>query len=141
MHHNSHNIKHWRLDYGWAQRGGKWSEFTAVMLEGVLQGNRKCLDALRAWVSSQEKSNATLDGEPMEIFYVGGIQGYLKEVSDPDKLLLRLHSRGEDAFDSLSHYSQVVATVLRKCSGNCTLNWIEHRHDRNHDRLVWPLHT
>lgn len=111
------------------------------MLEGVLQGNRKCFDALRTWVCAQEKSNATLDGEPMEIFYVGGIQGYLKEVSNPDKLLLRLHSRGEDAFDSLSHYSQVVATVLCKCGGNCTLNWIEHRHDRNHDILVWPLRT
>ncbi len=74
----------------------------------------------------------------MEIFYVGGIQGYLKEVSNPDKLLLRLPSIGEDAFDRLAHYSQVVAAVLRRCNGNCELNWVEHRHDRNYDILVWP---
>ena len=52
--------------------------------------------------------------------------------------VLHLHSRGEDAFDSLSHYSREIAKFVRARHADARLTWIEAGHDRPDFRLKWP---
>ena len=132
-------ISYWKLDYGWAKRGGKWSDLTDVMLIGTATGE-DCISALDTWVSLQDKDQGHVDGHDREIFYAGGVQGYLESslTEESDKRVLFLHSHGQDAFDSLSYYSKQIAEFLRSkgCAGNLT--WQEGRHDRKDHQLIWP---
>lgn len=120
---------HWLLDYGWAQRGGQWDEFSDVLLVGDTGGDARSAEALRAWVARQSTAQASVDGVRREIFYAGGVQGYLDTWGVGASPAICLHSRGEDAFDSLSHCSREIARFLRS-SGCERLRWIEARHDR-----------
>ncbi|MDO5693778.1 MAG: hypothetical protein Q4G70_15095 [Pseudomonadota bacterium] len=127
---------HWLKDYGWAQRGGAWNEDTDVLLVGTVASGAPGADALNAWVAQQDKSQGRVDGVEREIFYAGGVRGYLE--TSEDGTALYLHSRGEDAFDSLSHYSGEVARFLRAQGCDTPLQWTEARHDRADRQLVWP---
>ncbi len=130
---------HWRLDYGWARRGGWWDEFTDVLLVGDTGGEARSAEALRIWVAQQSSDHALVDGVRQEIFYAGGVRGYLdaRGLGAVGSPAICLHSRGEDAFDSLSHGSREIARFLR--SRGCErLRWIEARHDRTSHRLCWP---
>jgi len=94
---------------------------------------------LGGWVGQQDKDQAKVDGIGREIFYASGIQGYLdwSHGQAGDSCTIFLHSHGQDAFDSLSHYSREVVDFVhaRGCTG---LNWAEARHDRPDHRLEWP---
>ena len=54
-----------------------------------------------------------------------------------DSCTIFLHSHGQDAFDSRSHYPRGVFDFVhaRGCTG---LSWAEARHDRPDHRLEWP---
>ncbi|MDO5654359.1 MAG: hypothetical protein Q4G39_09710 [Brachymonas sp.] len=129
---------YWILDYSWSSRGGKWSEMTDVMLIG--EAVDACgAQALAEWVAQQESSDAQVDGQPRSIFYAGGVRGYLNETEDaaPAARTLYLHSSGQDAFDSLSYYSQEIAEFLQARGCKTAMQWAEARHDRRDHQLAW----
>lgn len=136
-------VKHWRLDYGWARRGGKWTDFTDVMLEARVNGDSKSIQALRNWVDSHDTCNGILDGVQKTVFYAGGIQGYavfdtVLSAGGHTSASVYMHSHGQDAFDSLCYYSKQLASALNHARGACTLEWVEHAHQRSDHLLVWP---
>ena len=133
------NQNGWALDYDWSRRGGPWNEFTDVLLIGDPGGQAQTLAALKDWIARQEHDRAQVDGKACEIFYAGGVQGYLHSTGeDGAACVLHLHSRGEDAFDSLSHYSREIAKFVRARHADARLTWIEAGHDRPDFRLKWP---
>ena len=133
---------HWRLDYGWARRGGRWHELTDVMLVGHVAGDDAAdagiADALRRWVAQQGSAQALVDGVPRTIFYSGGVLGYLEAADDAARCAIHLHSHGEDAFDSLSGCSKEIARFVRGLGCEGRLQWREARHDRVDHQLQWP---
>lgn len=135
------NKDYWELDYSWSKRGGKWTEFTDVMLIGETTHDQHCINTLREWVALQETDQAAIDRVKRTIFYAGGIQGYLDFSSNEaaDSQVIYLHSRGQDAFDSLSYYSKQIANFLRNHGCRAGLMWREARHDRKDHQLQWPL--
>ena len=132
--------EYWLLDYDWSKRGGPWNELTDVMLIGDTHNEACSVDALKSWVSLQERGRAKVDGTEREIFYAGGVQGYLDFSPQPNgpSLTLFLHSHGEDAFDSLSYYSKKIANYLKSRGCAHGLIWHEARHDRKDHQLQWP---
>ena len=132
------NQEGWPLDYDWARRGGPWDEFTDVMLVGDPQGDAGVIQALRDWVARQSQERAEVDGEARAIFYAGGVQGYLDGGEGEASWVICLHSKGEDAFDSLSHYSREIARFVRGRHAHAALVWREARHDRGDHQLDWP---
>lgn len=130
---------YWPLDYDWSKRGGIWTEFTDVMLIGKIK--TECSNsALLAWVRSQDIDLARVDGIEREIFYAGGVQGYLDRQTDETyhSNTIYLHSHGQDCFDSLSYYSKEIYNYLSTRCKNVDLVWVEARHDRNNHQLQWP---
>ncbi|QTD45121.1 hypothetical protein [Ottowia testudinis] len=126
---------YWPLDYGWSQRGGPWSELTDVMLIAQTQGDEGTAQALADWVARQGSEPAEVDGCVRDVFYAGGVRGYLDKTDAGATLYL--HSHGEDAFDSLSHYSRQIAKLVQS-RGGMPLTWTEARHDRADHQLSWP---
>ena len=131
---------HWRLDYRWARRGGRWHGHTDVLLIGRAAGDSCLAEALRQWLAQQPSRQGLVDGAPRKVFYTGGVQGYL-EAGDGaaiDSCALHLHSHGEDAFDSLSDCSKQIARFMRARGCEQRLQWVETRHDRSDHQLRWP---
>ena len=123
---------YWPLDYDWSRRGGRWDVHTDVLLLADAGHDPACAQALADWVAQQHQERARVDGVERAIVYAGGVQGYLEGHT------LYLHSRGEDAFDSLSHYSREIARFLRRQGCQAALRWTEARHDRPDHQLQWP---
>ncbi len=130
---------HWRLDYGWARRGGRWHEHTDVLLVGRAGGDACLAEALRQWLARQPSRQGLVDGAPRAVFHNGGVQGYLEGGDDTnlDSCTIHLHSHGEDAFDSLSDCSKQIARFARARGCEQRLQWVEARHDRSDHQLRW----
>lgn len=123
----------WPLDYSWGSKINKWKENTDVFLEGQISNKNESLDLLRTIISKFDKDEAFLDGEKIEIFYVGGVQGYIQELDK--NFSICLHSKGEDAFDSLSYYSEFIERKLKIKKNKISVKWIKHKHDRDENIL------
>lgn len=124
----------WPLDYSWGSKINKWKEDTDVLLEGeILSVNTEDLEFLKSMISEFDKGFAFLNGEKKEIFYAGGVQGYIVETAK--SFSIYLHSRGEDAFDSLSYYSEFIERKLKENNNKISFNWIKHKHNRKENIL------
>lgn len=123
----------WVLDDGLSQRAGTWHVLADVMIVGFCH-SLSSQDLLREWFNQQSLAWAYVDGCLRKVAFCGGVQAYCESISNTEKVFL--HSKGEDALDSLSECSKGIAAFVNAHDSQQTLIWHETRHDRKQHQLL-----
>lgn len=122
------------LNYAWGHPDTGWSVGTDVLLEARLTSTPDTGAAIAEWLVACPKVTALVDGTPTDVAVLGGVWAYADE--EDGRLSVKLHARGEDAFDALA----VVAQDLERHLASRTEakpHWIERSHMRESWLLSW----
>lgn len=124
----------WALDYSWAYEDN-WDVNSDVLLEGrfslALENN--IYRTLEEVLNIYEFDLLHVDKKARKVHYEGGMFCYLEK--NKKYCSVFIHSCGEDAFDCISYYSQVIEEKLLKKNQNIKVQWIKHKHNRK-NRLL-----
>ncbi|WP_313022633.1 hypothetical protein [Mobilicoccus sp.] len=113
-------IDRYALDYGWGHEPG-WTDETEITLLGVIQGEA-ATTAVREWVASLPESE--LPRERGRHYHGGATMEIVED--GPSGMGLALRSVGEDAFDSVAWYADVVADLVTEPGDPATtLTWTQ----------------
>lgn len=139
-HQNPTRLAPWPLDYSWAQRQGPWSTHSDVLLEGRGTDPTAMSKALEALGSGLEPQDHPMVQDTQQGYWCGGVFAYLGfDAAKEDSVSIWLHSRGEDAFDSLHATSKLFCQHLEAAAFQGALDWIEHPHQRDYrQRIAYP---
>lgn len=139
-------LQPWPLDYSWCSRQGVWTQATDVLLEGQTCTQRPLELVLGDFFAALKRGEQRmLDNSTESGYWIGGVFLYVTarrddEVAAPASCPAQiwLHSRGQDAMDSLAWVSQRFCDALAKSQQCLSLGWVEHPHARDH-RIRRPL--
>lgn len=133
-------LEPWPLDYSWCTRQGPWTTQSDVLLE-CLAVTQIDLSALMDEYLAPLKPDQQImqDTTTVSGYWNGGVFLYVTAPEDPSacaspahRARIWLHSRGEDALDSLAWVSRSICEALKQ-SGQCQgLSWVEHPHTRGY---------
>lgn len=133
-------IEPWKLDYSWCSRQGPWTPESDVLLEGKAHTGRELARLLSKDLAKLTPGTQTMQDSGVQPgYWNGGVflylsthQGQPLPASNSHHTQIWLHSRGEDAMDSLAWVSQLICELLDKSHQCLDLRWIEHPHHRNY---------
>lgn len=135
----------WPLDYSWAQRS-EWKEDSDVLLEAQCEASKQVEQALASLFHGLlEQAHPMVDGTQPG-YWSGGVFLYsdfeaLSESTQTNTASLWLHSRGQDAFDSLHAVSDDFCRALAQSGYRGEVRWIEHPHNRAYRLRLQPPPT
>lgn len=142
MHSSALIVMPWILDYSWAQRQGPWTTRSDTLLECQVHTKAPLSGLLAPYLATLRPGEQCMrSGPKVRGYWSGGVFLYLtarQHRQDPAQPIW-MHSRGEDAMDSLAWVSRSICEALnqsRQCQG---LHWVEHPHERNYRTRVDPL--
>jgi hypothetical protein len=120
-----------RVDYAWWSTHAREGDHC---LRGSLRGAdvRAAAEAIEGFLRGLEQYPAEVDGVSRMVAVEGGMRTYAvaADSGSGDGLDLYLHSSGEDATDTLCHYSREVAAIVRRAGGDGRLTWTQLPADR-----------
>lgn len=134
---SSMQISPWPLDYGWSTRQGHWTPHTDVLLEGRICSSQDPMPALSVLFSGLKSDQHPMVNAPKQSgYWAGGVFLYARAPVTPSsrahQVSVWLHSRGEDAFDSIQAVSEIICRALREQQPTPSIEWVEHPHARDY---------
>lgn len=142
-------LQPWPLDYSWCSRQGPWTPANDVLLEGRVQAKTALSILLCEYFAGLNAGNETMEDCSAESgHWDGGVFLYLtpatvaeQPAAGPAYDHLWLHSRGQDAMDSLAWVSRTICEALQASKQCLAIDWVEHPHTRDYRVRVAPAET
>lgn len=134
------SLEPWTLDYSWSTRQGPWTPNTDMLLECRTYTQIELSQLLSNYLAKLTAGTESMqDNKAQPGYWSGGVFLYISAQQDQTQPAsqsyrnsLWLHSRGEDAMDSLAWESQNICKTLTQGEHCFGLNWIEHPHQRDY---------
>lgn len=125
--------QHYELNYGWSTLGPtQWTERSIVTLQADFH-SYDAGDAVYAaitdwWESMDHGEDRDLFPDGEVIAYEGGCRFPTPVRVNSEHTTAWLVSTGEDAFDSIAHYANVLREVADKADADVEVTWTELPH-------------
>ena len=114
----------WPLSYGWQKKPLRRSQYAPLRATIITASPLKIVEAIKESLQEADIFPFSINGDQQDSYFYGGV------VILPPKRVemvvnLTFMSSGEDAFDSLHHYSTTIRDVVKATDTNGRIQWTE----------------
>lgn len=114
----------WPLSYGWQKKPLRRSQYAPLRATIITASPLKIIEAIKESLQEADIFPFSINGDQQDCYFYGGV------VILPPKRVemvvnLTFMSSGEDAFDSLHHYSTTIRDVIKATDTNGRIQWTE----------------